>query len=77
MGDVKVIPGVVPPRKRGGQQAVNSMPHSGREFPQGEFISPEDIKVKRAPTGLCPVGNDPQKPAYVNTVWGYGYKWGT
>ena len=73
----RVVWGCPPPRKRGGRQAVNSMPLSGREFPQGEFISPEDIKNKRAPTGLRPVGNNPQKPVYVNTVWGYGYKWGT
>jgi len=22
------------------------------------------------------IEDNPQKPAFVNTVWGYGYKWG-
>ena len=33
--------------------------------------------MKRAPAKQGFVGINPQKPPYVNTVWGYGYKWGT
>ena len=33
-----------------------------------------DVNIRRL---RIKIEADPQKPAYVNTVWGYGYKWGT
>ena len=33
--------------------------------------------VKAGAPEAAPLGNNPTKPAYVNTVWGYGYKWGS
>ena len=33
-----------------------------------------DVNIRRL---RIKIEDNPQKPAYVNTVWGYGYKWGT
>ena len=33
-----------------------------------------DVNIRRL---RIIIEDDPQKPAYVNTVWGYGYKWGS
>ena len=61
-------PGVVhTPAQRGRPKAVNSGP-GGAEFPPR-------MKNKRAPAGPDPRESNAQKPVYVNTVWGYGYKW--
>ena len=32
-----------------------------------------DVNIRRL---RIKIEDDPQKPTYVNTVWGYGYKWG-
>ena len=61
------------PAGRGGRQAVNSQ-RSG-EFPQAQFTCAEDENGKGFPRGAAPWECNAQKPAYVNTVWGYGYKW--
>ena len=33
-----------------------------------------DVNIRRL---RIKIEDNPQKPVYVNTVWGYGYKWGT
>ena len=33
-----------------------------------------DVNIRRL---RIKIEDNPQKPAYVNTVWGYGYKWGS
>ena len=33
-----------------------------------------DVNIRRL---RIKIEHNPQKPVYVNTVWGYGYKWGT
>ena len=33
-----------------------------------------DVNIRRL---RIKIEDNPQKPTYVNTVWGYGYKWGT
>ena len=52
-------------------------PPSG-SLPQGEFISPEEVKSMGFPakSGILWGADDPQNPNYITTVWGFGYKWG-
>ena len=33
-------------------------------------------KIMGPPADESPLGNNAQNPTYINTVWGYGYKWG-
>ena len=47
----------------------------GRGFPQAEFTSAEDEKREGPPRAKGPREPNARKPAYINTVWGYGYKW--
>ncbi|ERI76078.1 hypothetical protein HMPREF0239_02309 [Clostridium sp. ATCC BAA-442] len=43
---------------------------------RGNSLAPGRGK-RGVPAKLCFAGHDdPTNPAYITTVWGYGYKWG-
>ncbi len=69
-------------------RALSGAPQSGaagrpsirseaENFRRRNLFPPRIIKKKRAPTGPALWETNAQKPTFVNTVWGYGYKWGS
>ena len=77
VGRLRRSPGIVliPPHSGGGRQAVIPSP-SVRGISAGGIHFRRGQESSGAPAGLAPWGANPQKPTYVNTVWGYGYKCG-
>ena len=38
-----------------------------------DYLKIVDVNIRRL---RIKIEDDPQNPAYITTVWGYGYKWG-
>ena len=71
-----VLWGCPHPAEQGARERVQAFWPRAKTLAEGGLIPPEQYK-KPGPPEAAPLGNNPTKPAYVNTVWGYGYKWGS
>ncbi len=60
------------PRPGGAERRTSVLPEAKRP---GQFTCPGQRKEGPRKALLCG-HDDPTNPAYITTVWGYGYKWG-
>ena len=65
-----------PPWGGAARSAVQAFLPEAKALARGNSLAPGRGK-RGVPAKLCFAGHDdPTNPAYITTVWGYGYKWG-
>ena len=65
-----------PPWGGAARSAVQAFLPEAKALTRGNSLAPGRGK-RGVPAKLCFAGHDdPTNPAYITTVWGYGYKWG-